>query len=357
MLGKMRLPKFQSRALKYGYSNARVRGMKGLLLNSNALNELIKVGTIEGMAELLQRTGYKNELASSSVAFSGSELIEAASASNFARAVQKLIKITPKDDAAPLQALLLKWELMNLKTLMHARKLSRSYDEVKAQLFPVGGLSEDDFKILLKADDKDLLSELRRTGLWTLLSSRQKMRGAMESAMKNADAFFRMESAIDGGAYLIMDSALASHGSEVSRIRKIMKREIDAKNVLIIERLKKRMDRGRVMKSLIPGGTMNESMIGMIMDSRDMAGLASVIKTKFPGISVKDDKLTNLEIALERSIAAQKVSAFHSAILSVGVIIGFMLLKEEEVNNLRKIAKGKEFNMTEGEVREMLVVV
>jgi vacuolar-type H+-ATPase subunit C/Vma6 len=37
--------------------------------------------------------------------------------------------------------------------------------------------------------------------------------------------------------------------------------------------------------------------------------------------------------------------------------VGFLLLKEEEINNLRKIAKGKEFRMSEEDVREMLVVV
>jgi V/A-type H+-transporting ATPase subunit C len=74
-------------------------------------------------------------------------------------------------------------------------------------------------------------------------------------------------------------------------------------------------------------------------------------------ITDSDPKLTDLEIALEKSIAAQRLLAFHRSTLSVGVIIGFLLLKEEEMSNLRKIAKSKEFHVPEAEVRKMLVVV
>jgi vacuolar-type H+-ATPase subunit C/Vma6 len=43
--------------------------------------------------------------------------------------------------------------------------------------------------------------------------------------------------------------------------------------------------------------------------------------------------------------------------LSVGVILGFLLLKEEEIKNLSKIAMAKEFGFSESETKHMLVVV
>ena len=84
-----------------------------------------------------------------------------------------------------------------------------------------------------------------------------------------------------------------------------------------------------------------------------------LIKPKFRQVELGEGelKLTDLEIALEKSIAAQKVLAFHRVTLSVGVVIRFLLLKEEEMSNLRKIAKSKEFKIPEDEVRKMLVVV
>ena len=79
----MRFPFPENKALKYGYSNARVRGMKGLLLSSNYLDELIKVPTIPEMAELLQRTHYKEHIAALSLKHSGSSLIELAAGRHF----------------------------------------------------------------------------------------------------------------------------------------------------------------------------------------------------------------------------------------------------------------------------------
>ena len=160
-----KLPRLESRALKYGYSNARVKAMKGLLLKGSFLDELIRVGTVEGMAEILQRTGYKADLADASAAQGGSMLIETAASKNFSRTAKKLMKIIPQSDRKALEALLIRWDLLNLKTLMHAKRIGKTYDDVRPYLFDIGGLSDDDFRKIMKADEGSLMRELRRTDI------------------------------------------------------------------------------------------------------------------------------------------------------------------------------------------------
>ena len=362
-----KLPRLESRALKYGYSNARVKAMKGLLLNSSFLNEMIRVGTVEGMVELLQKTGYKNDFAPvAAVNYSGSQLIEFAASRNFARTVQKVLTFTPKEDRPLVRALLVKWDLTNLKTLMHAKRLKRSYEEVKPYLFPVGGLTEDDFVRIMKADGNDVYREIRRTKLGAQMLSTstasfsRQMWDAFSSALRSLNTFLQMETIIDAYMYLFMDKALSEMGDkELSRIRAILKKEIDAKNILIIERLKRYgTDRNKIKGSLIRGGTLGDVLIDKLIDAKDIPAVVTLVRPKFSKLSPKDNlQLASLEIALEKSLAAQKTLAFHQAVLSIGVIVGFLLLKEEEINNLRKIAKAKEFGIAESEVREMLVVV
>ncbi|MEW6721693.1 MAG: V-type ATPase subunit [Candidatus Micrarchaeota archaeon] len=361
-----RLPKVENRALKYGYSNARVRAMRGLLLRTSALDELIRVGTIEGMVELLQRTGYKNDLSGAGISYAGSALIETAASRNFSRTVRKLIRITPESDRMALKALLIRWDLLNIKTMMHAKRIGRSYEEVRPHLFEVGGLSEDDFRRIMKADPGNLLKELRRTELGRKMLSmsagklNRQMKESFSNAFRSLDTFMQMESVTDAYMFIFMDEALAeSGGKEMESVRSILRREIDAKNVMIIERLKKHSSsREKILGTLIHGGTLGDQLIGRLIEAKDLNATLGIIRSKFPQLDTKDKlTLAELEIALEKSIAAQKVLAFHRAILSAGVIIGFLLLKEEEINNLRKIAKGKEFGMSEQEVRSMLVVV
>lgn len=366
MAAKDAMLKLETRALKYGYSNARARAMKGLLLPESFLEELIRVGSIEGMVELLQKTGYKNDLAQASVGYGGSSLIEAAGARNFAAAVRKLLQFTPKSDQAALKALLIRWDLTNLKTLMHAKRLRKSYEDVRHYLFDVGGMDEEDFKRIMKADEGGIIREIGRTEVgqkMLAIGTREMTKQSRESfsnAIRNLDTFMQMETIIDAYIYMFMGKALAQvGGSDVIYIRNVIRKEIDAKNVMIIERLKRHnVPKEKVLGSLLKGGTLDEQMIAKIMDAKDIPAVVAVVKTKFQKLELKADKmsLTDLEIAFEKSIAAQKAVSFHRSILSFGVIVGFLLLKEEEINNIRKIAKGKEFKMPEDEVRDMLVI-
>ena len=56
------LPKVNVNYLTYGYANARVHGMKGLLLPRDTYSELVNLKLVDGMVELLQGTHYKKYL-------------------------------------------------------------------------------------------------------------------------------------------------------------------------------------------------------------------------------------------------------------------------------------------------------
>lgn len=332
-----------SRAMKYGYSNARVKGMKGSLIRGSSLEELIKVNSIPAMIELLQKSDYKKDIADASVNYEGSAIISAAASQNFARTVRKLIKICPKEDKKIMQALLIRWDLANLKTILHAKKIGKVYTDINHLLYCVGGLNEDEFKQLMSAEG-DLLLEIKKSKLGEFFND----------IKKGSDLFNFIESEIDSKIYKKMDGILKKDSvKEVSNIRIILKKEIDAKNILIIERLKKqKIDRSL----LIEGGSLNSQFINKIKEAKDLQQVVSLVKSKFRKLElIQDGTLADLEIALERSIAEQKKFAFQKDILSLGVIIGFLLIKEEEVNNLRKIAKGKEYGLTENEIRSIIV--
>ena len=360
---RFRLPSLISRASKYGYSNARARAMRGLILKSASLDEMIRVGNVEAMAELMQRTSYKGEIAAASVSYQGSELIEMATSRNFSHLAKKLLKITPDSDKGAVSALLVRWDLMNLKTLLNARRLGKSYEDIRPYLFDVGGLDEDDFRALLKADNNSLVREIWKSKVGKKMRSTSGKLGneIREAASKTGpDAGSRMESIIDTYLYLFMDKTLEQvGGKEIDAIRKTLKGEADAKKVMIIERLKRHnISADRIRKSLIRGGTLPDQTLARLIEAKDLSVTLNILRKRFPKLEAKDGiSLPELEASLDRSIASQKAHAFSRSMLSVGVILGILLLKEEEVNNLRKIAKGKEFRMSESDVRATLVVV
>src|SRR5271157_4258572 len=212
---RFRLPSISSRASKYGYSNARARAMRGLILKSASLDEMIRVGNVEAMAELMQRTSYKGEIASASVSYQGSQLIEMATSRNFSNLAKKLVKITPDSDKDAVSALLVRWDLMNIKTLLNARRLGKSYEEMRPYLFEVGGLDEDDFRALLKADNNSLVREIWKTKVGKKMRSGKIGNEIREAASKTGpDADTRMEAVIDTYLYLFMDKTLEQVGGK-----------------------------------------------------------------------------------------------------------------------------------------------
>lgn len=362
----MILPRIENRARKYGYSNARVKGMKGLLLSPTFLEELIKVRKVEGMVELLQRTHYGPDVTNLSIKYSGSALIELAAISHFGSIIRKIREIAPKDDVAVIDALLRKWDLLNLKMLINAKRIGRSFEEMAPYLVSTGTISAAEYERIAKADEMSILEEIKKTSLGQEMLAQstaffnREMWIAFNNSLKSMDKFLQLQTIIDAYLYIFMDKGLlVSKNKDVERIRMILQKEVDARNILMIERLKsKGFDKARIKNYLLKGGTLSERMLSQLIEAKDLDAVGSVVKTRFPHLIInKKDTIIDLEIALEKAIAQEKLKAFHRSVLSIGVLLGFILLKEEELNNLRKIAKAKEFGISEEKIKEMLVVV
>jgi V/A-type H+-transporting ATPase subunit C len=359
------IPRLESRALKYGYSNARVSGMKGLLLKASEIDELLKVKSIEAVIELLQRTHYKEDLVSLSLLYRGSTLIELAAGKHFARVAKKIVKITPKSDRKSVEAMLKRWDLLNLKTIVTAKRLGKKYEEIKAYLVPVGTLGENDFERLAKADERAIFDEIQRTDFGKEMLSQStafltaEMMKTFKDALRNMDSFMQLQTLLDAYMYVYIDRNLANGSKDIENIKKIFRREIDAKNVSMIERMKARgFEKDKIKKYVVKGGTLSDFDISTFIDAKDISSVITIAKTKIPGISSEEIKdIVGLEIALEKAIAHEKLHAFYLSTLSVGTLLGFLLLKEEELHNLRKIAKSKEYNLAPEKIREMLVTV
>jgi V/A-type H+-transporting ATPase subunit C len=366
MFGKL-IQKLQSRAMKYGYSNARVKGMKGLLLTKQFLDELINIKKIEAMAELLQRTTYKDDINYYAAKYRDSALIELAAIRHFGKIVKKIRKLAPEDEKPVIDALLKKWDLLNLKMIINAKRVGKTFEDVRPYLISTGIVDENEYERIIRADEAALFEEIKKTALGQEMLSlstavfNKQMLKTFNSALRSMDKFIQLQTIIDAYIYLFMDKALKSENKDVERIRDILKKEIDVKNILLIERLKAHgIEKNKIKSYLIKGGTLPESFVDQLVEAKELKEVLALLKTKFQKLTKESEEITSLvslEIALEKAIAAEKTKAFYRSILSIGVLLGFLLLKEEELNNLRKIAKAKQFNVPEEEVRKMLVVV
>ncbi len=144
------------KAAKYGYSNARVSAMKSLLLKKEFLQELARVRSVDAVVEMLERTDYKDNLVKFSLNYHGSDLVQIASSLHFAGVVEKLGRITPEDDRKAFNVVLTKWDIVNAKTILNAKRIGKRYEDVAPFIIPIGSFTEGEVKGMLEGGGENI---------------------------------------------------------------------------------------------------------------------------------------------------------------------------------------------------------
>ena len=364
------------RPLVYGYSNARVRAMRTALLSRRQAEDLLKVRTNAAVAEYLGRTGYREDFTGMAAHMDDEERVEMAVSRNFARTAQKIIKITPEQSKGTLRAFLGRYDVHNLKAILLSRKLGKGREEARKLLVPAGSLTSQELERMLSAKSSDELYEAIRTSgfgarFFASASIRHIPKAQIRAVLQQPDSKLDMLlSALDSYYYEVASYA-AKGGQADSRILlNLIRSEADAKNAITIMRMKKGgADKRAIIKSMVAGGNFTrrqlENMAGA-KDFREVAKLASGFFISETGrgefasaekLYSADGQLSHFEVVFESSIARRSLRVLRRSMMSIGAIAGFLFLKEEEMNNIRKIVRGKALGLSPEKVAEMLVFV
>ncbi|VVB98243.1 V-type ATP synthase subunit C [uncultured archaeon] len=347
------------KATKYGYSNARVRVMKSLLLKKDFLGELTRVRSVDAVVDMLEKTHYKDNLVKLSMHYHGSDLVQVATALHFAEVAEKLGRITPDGDRKIFNLILTKWDITNAKSILNARRVGKKYAEVAPFIIPIGSFTETDVKSLLEGSGEGVFLKFAKTPLGRrLLSGMAVSSTELEKlfmSFSSAD-IVKIEAVLDSFYYSLAGAITKTGAKDLGQMARISKKEIDLKNATIITRLKQHgiADRAAIEKYLIRGGSRQFSEYVQLIDAKSTE---ETLKAAARLFELKESPQTpaGLETMLNKKLAAMRLGAFYRSVLSVGTILGFLFLQEEEINNLRKIAVGKEFGMDDEKIREMLV--
>lgn len=348
----------RNRALIYGYSNARVKAMKTFLIPQSQIQEMIDVEGVGAVAGILERTAYKEDLIALSLRHSGADLVELALGRNFARTCRKLIRITPADATSTLLGILERWDVHNLKTIILAKGLGYSEEQITPFLVPSGELTEAELKKILKKDMSELVEYLKRTKYAPVADAFEEY--AEEVRGKNLAPVL---SALDSLYFRALPGMIGAKDAEMATILSLVRAEVDMKNIMSILRAKKEnLGEEAISKLVIEGGNLSMGELGKLIECRSIPEVIGKLRHAYnlgPALERynADGSLTHFEIDLENRIAERGIKALRRSILSAGAIVGFLYLKEAEVKNIRKIVRAKEFKIPNEKLKEMLIKV
>ncbi len=365
--------------LVYGYSNARVRAMRTLLLTHRQAEDLLKVHTNAAVAEYLTRTHYRDDFAGMPRNVTDEERVEIAVSRNFAKTAQKLLRITPEQSKPTLRAFLYRYDVHNLKAILLSKRLSKGKEETQHLLIPAGSLEQHELDRMMTAKSADDLYEAIRATQFgsSFLSSasirhipRQQVKAALQNPSSETARLDLLLSALDSYYYEMASTAAMGGEKDAHILLQLVRSEADAKNAITIMRMKKGgADKRAIMKSLVEGGNFTRSQL------EKMAAAASVQETakladsffisetgrgEFSAAEQRykaDSQLSHFEVVFENSLARRSLKVLRRSMMSIGAIAGFLFLKEEEMNNIRKIVRGKALGLPTEKISEMLVIV
>ena len=347
--------RFSFNTLRYAYSNARVKGMRAHLISQQQIDELVSARSVEELMGMLNNMGYREDFIKPAVKYGGADLVELALGRNMARTFTKVLGFTPKHGKATVAALIDKWDVHNIKTILLAKSMGEDSKRIEPFLVNAGSLGEDGLSGLLRRENvKGVVEELQGTVYREPLAEaygEYEKRGEISVLLSALDSFYYVGLPLRIGA---------SHRDE-KVILDLVKTEVDAKNIMNVLRAKKAGMKEEAARGLFVGqGKLNERELNRLAGCENVEAVVAELKGKYDlqGALDKfkqDGSLSYFEVELERRIVERGLLELRRSMFSVGTIASFLFLKEQEIGNIRKIVRGIEFGVPREEIKEMVV--
>lgn len=330
----------------YGYINARVRGMKAKLLGEDFYNQAINSESFQGFANALASSpSYAPDIEEAQAQHEGLQMVDEAISRNFYRTSRSLLAFADGQPEKLIQALLLRYDLQNLKALARSKHAGRSAEDAKAALFPAGRLKLALLEDLADAEDMAALGQKLNLSQHPLAADFAK---ALKRYQQEHD-LYALELELDTRYYARIFSELDNANAPKELVR-FMQREVDATNIRTALKLQGAENADDSYALFIAGGREISKDKYSAIQSENLSVLAS---TSFKDVA-DSEGLSQAEEAIRQNLAEQARRLHMGSPLDIGVVLNFLKLKEDETAKLRLLARGKFYGVKpEALLREM----
>jgi V/A-type H+-transporting ATPase subunit C len=343
----LRLPKF-GKPVKYAYITGRVRAMKTKLIPHEMYQRMLGM-EIPEITRYLEETQYKEEIDTMAKDYSGAELVEYATFANLAKTYRKLLRVSIDEPQFLILEYLRRWDIWNIKTILRGKFHGASEEEIMKYLVPAGELDLEFLEGLAKKERvEEVIQAFDGTDYYEALTQYD---GQMLSSVENAlDKlyYFRMERAV-GGTLSVGGGLLL----------KYVRKEIDVKNLVTLFRMNKAgIEASVIQDNLIPGGKLHEELSRMAGQSYNefVRGLEGYpFWGAISDVVGEEGGVSRIEARLRAYLVryAWAISNYHP--LSILPVLGYIVSKDTEVSNIRKIVRGKEAGLSAELIEEQVV--
>jgi V/A-type H+-transporting ATPase subunit C len=338
------------------YVNARVRSRRAALFGDEDYGKLVRMGPAE-IARFMEESAYESEINALGARYSGVDLIEFALNRNLAKQFDDILAWADGRLYDLLVRYLRKFDAWNAKTVIRGIYSDADRDTVEADLIRAGEFDDAFVDRLLSAGSVEEVVELLDGTIF------EDGLGEAYADFEDEGVLVPLENAIDRAFYENLLGDLPQTEA-TQQYREFLTAEIDFRNARNALRLARSgadidpadyyIEGGRLFSAgeLSALAQSQDELVAAIRESPyadDLSGALDELEDA--------DSLIGFERALEAALVEYGDGLGRTFPLSVAPVVSYILAKENEVDNIRAIARGREAGLAPDQIEEELVIL
>lgn len=348
----------------YGYCNSRVRGMWASLIAPEVFEQLVSAPDFDAQIRILDATPYKPELEDALLQGHTAASVDRALRENLAHTSDKVLELIPEDGVGLVQALLARWDIFDVKTVLRGVHAHSTPSEMIDSFMPAATFSDAELAELARCGSVKAVVDTLAT--WRLPYARPLSAALADYRERSETA--PLELALDCWFFTQMRERLRKgRGQDRAIVRRVFGVTVDVENLRTVFRLAGAgLDADESARYWLPGGSAIDlrTFQGLARADDVDAALDALAHTPYAKpleeaamTFLKTGRVSVLERALEQLLTRQIIACRRPDPLSVGVPVAFLWAKQNEVSNVRIAVTGRSVGLPEARLREELILV
>jgi len=351
----------------FDYGNARLRAWKSRLLSQRELDSLVGAESLNGLISALIKTAYRKPVETALTRTSGLDCITESLHYDLLSAFGKVGNYYDEQAGEMVEIVLRRYDVHNIKGILRGLSKNVEANEIMTALMPVGELDANILAELVRSPDPrtaiDLMAMMGLIFSQPLLKLRSERPGATIAEIELAldrwffqDTFLYLENVQRDGKVLLKAIQLEADLINIFTMLRFV--SLPGERRLLHEWLQnEEFDALLVGPGRLPFAVLNRSAQQDTVEAAvEIIGQSLYGPALGVGLSkfAKSSLLSDIEKQLKRFRLAWMAGQIVKDPLGIGVLLGYIALKTNEVNNIRWIAHGINLGLSAEAIRREL---
>ncbi len=324
----------------FSYPNARLRAMGNPYIKKRRLTELLEISGAQEAAQEIIKEGYKLPPNIEKIGLAEAERQLELAQVEF---LKKVLASDPQSVRPFLEAVLLKYDAMQIKRALRGKKNGISHEELRKKLIPVKEVNQEIIDNILEANSvEEVIGAVKPTKFGdTLIKTQGEYKNDIVALDLSLDQLYskEMHLSITRVDTPVRETITAYVGrlADITNIKHIIRSKEQGLDVATTERFL--MEGGRnlapwKLKQMIE----TKSISDLVTELEDTPYLEIMREAIQEYNTTKS--IYSLELAFDRLLLKTVSGISSSALIAAGPTIKFIVAKEFEIRNLKAVLRG-----------------